>query len=63
MKESDMSDPLRRRDIQRMTPAEIMINEAILSVEEVGAHTLLTDAVALLVQAQEKVADYVDRPA
>jgi hypothetical protein len=32
----------------------------MLAVEIVGAHPLLTDAVVLLGQAREKVADYVD---
>ena len=30
-------------------------------VEDLGADVLLTDAVILLSQAQEKVADYVDK--
>lgn len=55
-----MTDYLRRRDIQRMTPAELAIGEAIRMVEAFAADPRLTDAVILLSQAQEKVADYVD---
>jgi hypothetical protein len=50
----------RRIDRTRMTPAERAITDAMLAVEIVGAHPLLTDAVVLLGQAREKVADYVD---
>ena len=35
---------------------------ASLAVEEAGAHPLLTDAVNLLTQAKEKVADFVELP-
>lgn len=58
-KSSDDEIP-RRIDLQRMTPAELAIRVATLAVEEVGAHPLLTEAVILLGQAREKVADYVD---
>jgi hypothetical protein len=44
-----------------MTPAELAIRSAIDAVEVVGADVLLTDAVILLQQAREKVADYVDK--
>jgi len=57
-----MATPSRRRiDIQRLTPAETAIRNAMLAVEDVGADPLLTDAVNLLQQARDKVADYVDR--
>src|SRR6185369_2263158 len=56
-----MATPSRRRiDIQRLTPAETAIRNAMLAVEDVGADPLLTDAVNLLQQARDKVADYVD---
>src|SRR5690349_2059222 len=51
----------RRIDIQRLTPAETAIRNAMIAVEEVGADPLLTDAVILLQQARDKVADYVDQ--
>ena len=50
----------RRIDLQRFTPAEKAIFDATDEVERAGAHPLLTDAVILLGQAREKVADYVD---
>ena len=50
----------RRAFINKMTPAELAIREAVLKVEKVGAHPLLTDAVNLLEQARNKVADFVD---
>ena len=52
----------RRSRVDLMTPAELAIRAAILTVEEVGAHPLLTDAVSLLAKAQWAVADYVDAP-
>ena len=53
-------DGWRRRDITRMTPAELAIREAILAVEAVGADIRLTEAVILLVDARERLADFVD---
>lgn len=50
----------RRSQLESNTPAELAIRGAIQAVEEVGADPLLTDAVILLGQAREKVADYVD---
>lgn len=55
-----------KRDLPRRcytdlyTPAETAIRNAIITVEAVGAHPLLTDSVVLLGRAQDKVADYVD---
>lgn len=51
----------RRIDINRMSLAELAIRNAIVVVEEAGADPLLTDAVVLLGEAKEKVADWVDR--
>ena len=51
----------RRNRIDQMSPAELAIMAAIEAVEMAGCDTLLTDAVILLSEAQEKVADYVDR--
>lgn len=50
----------RRCRIDLYTPAELAIREAMLAVEEAGCHPLLTDAVNLLAQAKEKVADFVE---
>lgn len=52
----------RRCDINLCTPAELSIRQAILAVEESGAHPLLTEAVELLDQARGKVADFVELP-
>ena len=57
-----MSKIPRRAYLDRMTPAEQAIFEASNLVEMMGAHPLLTEAVVLLGQAREKVADYVDLP-
>jgi hypothetical protein len=56
----DLSQIPRRNWLELNTPAELKIREAMIAVEEVGAHPLLTDAVILLGQARDKVADFVD---
>lgn len=54
-------DGFRRRSrIDHMVPAELAIRNAVRVVEGVGAHPLLTEAVVLLSEAQEKVADFVE---
>jgi len=53
-------DVPRRNRVNEMTAAELAIRSAIQVVECAGCHPFLTDAVILLGQAQEKVADYVD---
>lgn len=50
----------RRINLDRQTPAEQAILDAVSAVERAGAHILLTEAVGLLFQAREKVADFVD---
>jgi hypothetical protein len=50
----------RRQQMLSWTPAEVAIADAVEAVERAGAHPLLTDAVILLQQAREKVADYID---
>lgn len=54
------TDPLRRADMQRNTPAELAIARAMNAVEDMGADVLLTKAVTLLGDARIAVADYVD---
>ena len=49
----------RRGRVECLSPAESTIREAIITVA-VGADPRLTVAVVLLMQAQSKVADYVD---
>jgi hypothetical protein len=51
----------RRNRLELLTPAEIAIRAAISAVEAAGADTLLTDAIVLLGQAKEKVADYAEK--
>jgi hypothetical protein len=50
----------RRHQIELMVPAELKIREAVAAVEEMGADPTLTDAVILLGQAKDRVADFVD---
>lgn len=52
----------RRQDLTLMTPAERAIYDAVQAVEAAGAHPWLTDAVALLQTARDRVADYVELP-
>jgi len=56
---SDNTFPRRSR-LDLCTPAEVAIYNAMQEVEKVGADVRLTDAVNLLSQAKDKVADYVD---
>ena len=50
----------RRIQLEKLTPAELAIRNAVLAVEEMPADVRLTDAVVLLQKAKEKVADFVD---
>jgi ABC-type taurine transport system ATPase subunit len=50
----------QRNNMQVWTPAELAIHNAMQQVEKMDAHVLLTDAVVLLNQAKEKVADFID---
>ena len=50
----------RRICVDRMTPAELAIMAAVQAVEALPADTRLTDAVILLGQARDRVADFVD---
>lgn len=59
--EYGMNETPRRIQVDLMTPAELAIREAMRIVEDAGADPLLTDAVVLLGQAKEKVADFVDK--
>lgn len=53
--------PPRRIQVDKMIPAELAIRAAMAAVEELPPDVRLTDAVVLLAQAQEKVADFVDQ--
>lgn len=50
----------RRRRVDLSTPEEKAIREAISKVEAAGAHPWMTEAVTLLTEALERVADYVE---
>lgn len=50
----------RRCRIDLFTPAEKAIQDAVIAVEEAGCDPRLTDAVVLLQEARNKVADFVD---
>jgi hypothetical protein len=49
-----------RCDLRLMTPAELAITEAMRVVEEAGASVALTDAVNLLSEARNRVADHAE---
>lgn len=55
-----MKDLTRRNRLDLNTPAERAICHAINEVEKAGADIKLTEAVTLLSQARDLVADYVD---
>ena len=56
-----MTTPISRRVyVDRLSPAELAIREARIKVEAMGADKRLTDAVMLLSQAQDRVADFID---
>jgi hypothetical protein len=50
----------RRCYVERWVPAEQAISDAVQAVEVMGADVRLTEAVILLSEARDKVADYVD---
>jgi hypothetical protein len=49
-----------RIDLEWYTEAERAIYAAMFAVEQAGASRALTDAVTLLAQAQDRVADHVE---
>ena len=56
-----MEDKFPRRScIYLLTPAEKAVYDAMQEVEKVGADVRLTDAIILLSQTREKLADYFD---
>lgn len=56
----EIDDVPRRCRVDLMHPAELAIRNAVLAVEEIGCDVRLTEAVILLQEARDKVADYVD---
>ncbi len=51
----------RRNCLDHNTPVELAIRQIVHDVESLGADVLLTDAVNLLHEAREKVADFIER--
>jgi hypothetical protein len=55
----------RRERPDLLTPAELAIREAVLTIDKIGRgigrEPLLEEAIALLIQARMKVSDFVDR--
>jgi hypothetical protein len=49
-----------RIDLNWYTAAETAIRRAMLAVENAGASPALTEAIALLVKAKDRVADHVE---
>jgi hypothetical protein len=47
-------------DKEQQIPEERMINDALVEVENLGAHPLLTDVSTLLIDAQRKLAQWHD---
>jgi hypothetical protein len=54
------TDLPRRIHVELLSPAELAIRAAVQEVEKLAADVRLTDAVILLGQAKDKVADFVD---
>ena len=50
----------RRFRLDLMKPSELAIRKAIHEVEDLGADIKLTDIVNLLIEANNKVSDYLD---
>jgi hypothetical protein len=58
--EADNGLPPRRVDIKRNTPEEKLIRMAVVKVEDLGAHPMLTRVVTLLDEARNVLADWID---
>lgn len=50
----------RRNRLDKNTPAELSINNAVQEVENIGADVKLTEAINLLHKAKDLVGDFVD---
>lgn len=55
-----MNDIPRRSRIDLYIPAETAIRNALIAVEALGAHPMLTEVVSMLGDAQRKIADWHD---
>ncbi len=52
----------RRCRLECLTPIEKALQNITIQIEQEGAHPLLTDAVVLIEQARDKMADFVELP-
>lgn len=50
----------RRANLEKNTPAEVAIHNAIQEVEKVGANEKLTQAIIFLQEAKDCVSDFID---
>lgn len=50
----------RRYQLNHLTETEELIKKSKWFVEHIGTHPLLTEAIMLLEQAQNKVADFIE---
>lgn len=50
----------RRCRVDLLTPEELKIRDTMIALEAMVAHPLLTDAVSLLSEARNKLADYIE---
>lgn len=51
----------RRARLDLNTPEELLVRECVVAVENLGADPLLTDTVVLLLQAKEKLSDWIEK--
>ncbi len=56
-----MQEIPRRARVDKWSEAELAIQMAVDEVEKIGADPKLTEAVMLLSQARERVADFIDQ--
>jgi hypothetical protein len=57
---NEINEIPRRNRLDLNSPAEKLIYEAMVEVEELGADKRLTDAVTLLSQAKNLIADFIE---
>jgi hypothetical protein len=63
MENNNNTQTPRRIRLDLNTPAELAVRNAVNEVEKLPADTRLTEAILLLDQAREKIADYIDAKA
>lgn len=60
MKSKLIKNVPRRAVMDEWTEEERKIQDLVWDIEKLGAHSLLTDAVILLGQAKDKLADWIE---